>query len=123
VGWFSLGPPPAELNAFSLSDKLLHFGAYATTTGAFLLAAVWRPGRGDGAFPRTAPLLVAAAIAIAAALEVAQGTLVSDRSADILDAVAGSLGAAVALAGWAALRRAVLRSATPSTTKGVTNGR
>jgi hypothetical protein len=106
VAWFSLGPPPAELNAFSLSDKVLHLGAYALTTGVFLLAAVWRPGRGDGAFPRAAPLLVASAIALTAALEVAQGTLVADRTADVLDAAAGSLGVLFAFAAWAALRRA-----------------
>jgi hypothetical protein len=90
----------------SFGDKLLHFGAYAATTGAFLLAAVWRPGRGDGLVPRAAPALVAVAIVVAAGLEVAQTTLVADRTADGLDAVAGSLGAALALVCWTALRRA-----------------
>jgi hypothetical protein len=106
VVWFSLGPPPSELNAFSFSDKLLHLGAYAVTTVAFLLAAVWRPGRGDGAFPRAAPLLVVGAILVAAALEVAQGALVADRTPDVLDAVAGSLGVLLALGAWSVLRRA-----------------
>jgi hypothetical protein len=68
--------------------------------------AVWRPGRGTGRLPRGALLIVAAAITLAIVLEVAQGVLVAGRTADALDAVAGSLGVGLAVAGWAALRRA-----------------
>jgi hypothetical protein len=108
--WYSLGPAPSVLNAFSLSDKLLHFGAYAATTGAFLLAAVWRPGRvGDGAFPDARRTIVVGAIVVAIALELAQGAFTA-RTMDALDAIAGSLGALAALGAWTLLRRAVARA-------------
>jgi VanZ family protein len=88
----------------SFGDKLLHFGAYAATTGTFLLAAVWRPGRGPGGFPRSAPLIVGAAIVLSGLIELAQGAFTS-RTADAWDAVASILGAAVAWAAWRVVAR------------------
>jgi hypothetical protein len=110
IVWYSLGPAPSVLNAFSLSDKLLHFGAYAATTGAFLLAAVWRPGRvGGGPFPDVAARIVLSAVVVAIALELAQGAFTS-RTMDALDAIAGSLGALAGLGAWALLRRTAART-------------
>jgi hypothetical protein len=99
VLWSSLGPPPAALAELSFGDKLLHFGAYASTTAMFLLAAVWRPGRGPGGFPRSAPLIVGAAILLSGAIELAQGAF-TPRTADAADAVAGILGVATAWIAW-----------------------
>jgi hypothetical protein len=104
VVWSSLGPPPSALADLSFGDKLLHFGAYAATTGMFLLAAVWRPGRGPGGFPRGAPLIVGAAIVLSGVIELAQGAFTS-RTADAWDAVASILGAAAAWAAWRLLRK------------------
>ena len=67
---------------------------------------MWRPGRGSGPLADRAAHVLAAGVALAVALEVAQGVLVAGRTADALDAVAGSLGACLGLAAWSALRRA-----------------
>ena len=103
VVWSSLGPPPSALHAFSLSDKLLHLGAYGATTFAFLLAAVWRPGRGAGRFPGGEPWIVGAALGLAIAMELCQGAFTT-RTADAFDVVAGGLGVAVAIVAWRGLR-------------------
>ena len=98
------------LHAFSLSDKLLHLATYAATTAAFLLAAVWRPGRRtNGPFPGAAPWIVGGAVAVAVALELAQGAFTS-RTMDAVDSIAGSLGALAALGAWTLLRRAARRA-------------
>jgi hypothetical protein len=104
VVWSSLGPPPAALADISFGDKILHFGAYAATTGMFLLAAVWRPGRGPGGFPRSAPLIVGAAILLSGATELAQGAFTS-RTGDAVDALAGIVGAVAAWAAWRLVER------------------
>src|SRR5437762_4307060 len=66
----SLGPAPPGLNAFFASDKLIHATGYAALTGSWLLAAVWRPGRGDGPFPRATRLVVIGAMVLGAGIEV-----------------------------------------------------
>ena len=109
VVWSSLGPPPSALADLSFGDKLLHFGAYAATTGTFLLAAVWRPGRGPGGFPRSASLIVGAAIVLSGLIELAQGAFTS-RTADAWDAVASILGAVAAWAAWRLLPRVRART-------------
>jgi hypothetical protein len=109
VVWSSLGPPPSALANLSFGDKLLHFGAYAATTGMFLLAAVWRPGRGPGGFPRSAPLILGAAIVLSGLIELAQGAFTS-RTPDAWDALASALGAAAAWASWRLLGRVAARA-------------
>jgi VanZ family protein len=99
----SLGPAPPGLNAFFASDKLVHAAGYAALTESWLLAAVWRPGRGDGRFPRAAWAFAVAAIVLGVGIEVGQHFV--DRSADVFDALADMGGVLVALWLWLALRR------------------
>src|SRR4051794_12951843 len=98
----SLGPAPAELNAFPPAGKGFHIGSYGAMTLAWLLAAVWRPGRGPGVIPNDALVMVICAILLGAAIEVAQHFV--DRTADVFDAVADAVGALTALLAWAGLR-------------------
>jgi VanZ family protein len=104
---YSLGPAPAALNEFPLADKVFHICAYAAMTAAWLLAAVWRPGRGDGIVPRDAPAFVVCAVLLGAAIEIAQDF--GDRSADPFDALSDAVGAILGLAAWAGLRSVVGR--------------
>ncbi len=99
----SLGPAPPGLNAFFASDKLIHAAGYAALTASWLLAAVWRPGRGDGPFPQAVWVVVVSAIVLGAGIEVGQHFV--DRSADPFDAMADAGGALVALWIWASLKR------------------
>jgi VanZ family protein len=101
----SLGPAPPGLNAFFASDKLIHAAGYAALTGSWLLAAVWRPGRGDGPFPRATRLVVIGAMVLGTGIEVGQHFV--DRSADPLDALADAGGILVALWAWTALKRRI----------------
>jgi len=96
-------PPPG---GFTLPDKLEHVLAYASLSGCALLAAVWRPGRGDGPFPRSAGALALAILGLGIALELAQAFgPFSGRTGDPLDALADAIGIAAALAAWHTLRR------------------
>jgi VanZ family protein len=99
---YSLGPAPAELNAFPLADKVFHMGAYAAMTLTWLLAAVWRPGRGPGPAANQALAIIVCAVLFGAAIEVAQHFV--DRTADVFDAVADAIGAGVGFLAWAGLR-------------------
>jgi hypothetical protein len=101
---FSLGPGPPS-GGFSLFDKLQHAAAYAVLTGSVLLAAVWRPGRGDGPFPRSAPSIALGAMALGVLLEVAQAIgPFGHRSADPLDGLADAAGIGCATLAWAAVK-------------------
>ena len=99
----SLGPPPSGLEAFPGADKLWHAIAYAGCTGSWLLAAVWRPGRGPGAFPRAGIPIVVGAAVLGGAIELVQR--VFSRSADPLDWLADLAGIALASGGWLVARR------------------
>ncbi|GAA4820777.1 VanZ family protein [Nocardioides caeni] len=85
VAWLSLSAPPPAPDV-PQSDKWQHLLVY----GALALVAVqvFRAGR---------PLLLALAalVAVGVVLEVAQGTLTSDRVMDVRDAVANTLGVAL----------------------------
>ena len=61
--WFSFGAPPPGVDLFPSADKVGHAIAYFATTLSFLFAAVWRPGRGPGRFPRLGMWFPVAAIA------------------------------------------------------------
>ena len=98
---------PAIASAFPNADKVWHFAAFASTASVYLLAAVWRPGRGEGWFPRAAPMIVVGAVAATILIELLQGAFFH-RDAQALDAVAGSVGTLSALGVWSIVR-AVLR--------------
>ena len=106
---YSLGPVPGALNDFPLADKVFHTLAYAAMTATWLLAVVWRPGRGDGIAPRQATSIVVGAVILGAAMEIAQHFV--ERHADPFDAVADAAGALLGLAAWAALKAAFGRRA------------
>jgi VanZ family protein len=100
---YSLVTTPPGANAFPIADKLLHAGCYVVVTGSLLLAAVWRPGRGDGAFPQAGEVIVGAIVAFGIAIEVLQGAFFH-RTADPRDVVANLAGASVAYLAWRGVR-------------------
>jgi VanZ family protein len=112
--WFSFGAPPPGATLFPGADKAGHAIAYFATTLSFLFAAVWRPGRGPGRFPRLGWLLPPAAVAVGVVVEILQG-LTASRSAELNDVVAEVVGSAAAMAvhalvRWWVRRRLVLTS-------------
>jgi VanZ family protein len=72
-------------------------------TGLLLLAAVWRPGRGDGAFPQAGEVIVGAIVALGIAIEVLQGEFFH-RNANPRDVVADLAGALLAYLAWRGVR-------------------
>jgi VanZ family protein len=85
-------------------DKLGHAIAYFTTTLSLLFAAVWRPGRGIGRFPRLGGWFALAAIAGGVAIEILQG-MTATRSAEVYDVMAEAIGVAAAFAVHGLIRR------------------
>lgn len=110
--WYSLGPTPPGVPEFTGADKVFHGLAYGTTLVLVLLAAVWRPGRGPGRYPRVAPLVVIGAIATGGAVELLQG-LTPAREPELWDWIAEILGAAAA-AGAVGLLRVLMPSTSPA---------
>jgi VanZ family protein len=100
---YSLGTVPPGANAFPVADKLLHASSYLVVAGLLLLAAVWRPGRGGGAFPQAGEVIVGAIVAFGIAIEVLQGGFFH-RTADPRDVVADLVGALVAYLAWRGVR-------------------
>lgn len=88
---------------FAGADKVGHAIAYFTLTLLLLLAGSWRPGRTESAWSSPAPALLIA-VAYGGALEVVQGAV--GRDAQFLDLLADALGALLALAVWAGMKRA-----------------
>jgi VanZ family protein len=99
---YSLGPAPAALNAFPLADKLFHAAAYGAMTFTWLLAAVWRPGRGGGVIAADGLAVVIFAVLLGGAIEIGQHFV--HRSADWFDAVADAVGAVAGYLLWVAIR-------------------
>jgi VanZ family protein len=102
--WFSFGGSPPGADAFPGADKVDHAIAYFATSLSFLLAAVWRPGRGDGPFPTWGRWMPFLAVGAGILIEVIQGTTGS-REAEVMDVVAEVIGVAAALTIHAWLRR------------------
>lgn len=98
----SVGPGPPTRGVLS-ADKLWHGVAYAALTASWLLAAVWRPGRGPGRWPGAGLLVAAGAAALGGAIELLQGSV--GRSGDVLDLLADLAGVAAASTLWALGRR------------------
>ena len=93
--WLSVVTTPPGTKALKEIDKLEHFVAYAGTVSLFMLAAVWRPGRGEGLLWRFRGWVLPLAVALAGAIELIQGEI--GREQELADAVAGGLGAALAV--------------------------
>ena len=99
---YSLGPAPSALHQFPLADKVFHASAYGAITLTWLLAAVWRPGRGGGVAAGDALAVVICAILLGAGIEIAQHFV--HRDAELFDAVADSIGALAGFAVWGLIR-------------------
>jgi VanZ family protein len=103
TAWLSLVVSPPGTNAFSDADKIQHLVAYVVTVSLFMLAAVWRPGRGGGLLWGARAWVLPIAIVGSGAIEVVQGW--TGRNQEVADWVAGSVGAAIAVGINAWLRR------------------
>jgi VanZ family protein len=101
--WLSLVTSPPGTSTVEGIDKLEHLVAYATTVSLFLLAAVWRPGRGPGALWGVRNWVLPLAVVAAGAIEIVQGSI--GREQEFADWVSGSLGAGLAVWANVALRR------------------
>ena len=78
---------------------------YFATFLCFLLAAVWRPGRGDGSFPTKAPLFAIGVVIAGLAVEVLQEVATMNRQAEVGDVLAETVGTLGALAIHTWMRR------------------
>ena len=86
-------------------DLLLHAVAYAPTTLSLLLAGVWRPGRGEGPFPKLTVTFIAGILALGVILELVQAFgLAGLREGEIADGIANAVGVGVGAGIWAILR-------------------
>lgn len=103
LAYLSLGPPPTGAGQV-IPDKAGHAVAYTVTVLLFLFAAVWRPGRGSGPFPRSALTIATGAFAASVAIEFLQETYFS-RDGDVADALANLVGSVVALTLWTLTKR------------------
>ena len=105
---FSFGLSPPGTSSLPLADKLGHGAVYLVTFLCLLLAAVWRPGRGDGPFP-TRALFFAIGVGIAGiVIEVLQELATTDRQAELGDVLAEAIGVFGALAMHTWIRRTSL---------------
>ena len=100
---FSFRFVPPGVDAFPHADKIWHGLAYFITGLLFLLAGVWRPGRGPGPFPRAGTVFAMIGVAAGGLVEVAQA-LTATRDAELLDWVAEIVGILAALGAVVALR-------------------
>ena len=86
-------------------DLLLHAAAYAPTTLSLLLAGVWRPGRGEGPFPKLTVTFIAGILALGVIIEVVQAFgLAGVRKGEIADALANGIGVGAGAGVWMLLR-------------------
>ena len=109
--WFSLVSDPPGEDAVPFADKGWHAISYAIVTGCWLLAGVWRPGRGNGRFADQALAIIIGFAALGAFIEVIQHWV--DRHAETSDWVADVIGTAAALAAWWILRRIARADGSP----------
>ena len=107
---FSIRDAAPDIDGFSGADKIGHGVMYFAVLVPLLLAAVWRPGRGDGPLPNGLPWLALGLLAVGIGLEGVQAAFFPSRSAELLDIVAESLGIAAAVLVVLVARRASIRS-------------
>jgi VanZ family protein len=79
--WLSLAAVPPGTSTFNGADKVEHGVAYLVTSLLVLLAAVWRPGRGDGPFARWWLAVLATMVAAGGAVEIVQSFVGRDAEA------------------------------------------
>jgi len=99
----SWGAPPDLGPSFDWSDKVWHFLGYGALCGTVLLAAVWRPGRGNGRFPGTGVRVAVLVLVVAWFTEALQAPF--HRDVQLLDAGADLAGVAAGFLAWEVLRR------------------
>ncbi len=99
---FSWGPQPPSPNV-SWFDKVWHGVGYGALTGTLLLAAVWRPGRGRGRFPRAALRIALLVLALAWLTEALQAPF--HRDIEVLDAEADLAGVLFGFLAWRVIFR------------------
>jgi hypothetical protein len=102
--WFSFGPFVPFSGAFPGADKVEHLLAYGSTLLMYMVAADWRPRRGDGPFPRTAFAVATLAIGAGIIIEWLQGRYFH-RDPEVLDILADIVGSYGAFAIFTLLRR------------------
>lgn len=105
-----LGTAPGHRPDFDWIDKAWHFLGYGALTGTLLLAAVWRPGRGDGRLPRAGLWVAGLVLTVAWLTEALQAPF--DRDVELLDALADLGGVLAGYAVWRMLARAPRAAAT-----------
>jgi len=103
---YSLAVTPPQGGAFGLSDKWLHAVSYFATSLCLLLAAVWRPGRGDGPFSAWGVRGAAALVSAGGLVQVLQVAFTT-RHAELADLVADAVGVSAALIVHAITRRSI----------------
>ncbi len=105
--WLSLVEVPPGTSAFGGADKVEHAFAYFLTALLILLAAVWRPGRGDGVLARWRWWVVAAMVLAGGAIEIIQSFV--GREAEMADWVAEIVAVTLAVAVLWVMRRSAAR--------------
>jgi VanZ family protein len=101
--FYSLGPVPPGVNSFPHADKVFHASLYMAVVLTFLLAAVWRPGRGTGAFAWSGIWIVLGGISTGVLVELLQGAFFG-RDAELADALADLAGVTLGYGLWLTLR-------------------
>jgi VanZ family protein len=81
--WLSLVEVPPGTSAFGGADKVEHAFAYFVTSLLLLLAAVWRPGRGDGVLAPWTWWVLGAMVLAGGAVEIVQSFV--GREAELAD--------------------------------------
>ena len=76
--WLSFWAVPPGTSAFRGADKAEHALAYFVTTLLVLLAAVWRPGRGEGVLWRWRVWVVVGMVVAGGMVEVVQSSVGRD---------------------------------------------
>jgi hypothetical protein len=104
---FSWGAPPDIGPEFDWIDKAWHLLGYGALTGTMLLAAVWRPGRGEGRFPRAGLHVALLVLVIAWLTEALQAPF--SRDSDPTDGLADLAGIGLAYVIWKATPRMLSR--------------
>ena len=84
LSW-SFGPSAPGADAFPGADRVGHGIAFFATSLSFLLAAVWRPGRGRGPLHAWRWALVAALIVLGGLVEIGQSAFTETREAEFWD--------------------------------------